>query len=135
MVTQPPVEFREHHRSSKLIIQIIYPRKRILVLYCCLVDRSVILDQTVRSIALLDKERRCSPSRGTWTDEAFVECHVNLLLQFNEVVTRHLIRALSNRDGVGLQVDDEFDLSDRGYSRQFFWEDIGKIANDWNVLD
>src|SRR3954464_2510511 len=99
MVTQSQVEFRKHRRSSKLIIQIVDPRKRILVLYCCLVDRSVILDQTVRSIALLDKERRCSQSRGTRTDEAFVECHVDLLLQLKEVVRRHLVRAFSNGDG------------------------------------
>src|SRR3954468_24636688 len=104
MVTQPQVEFRGHHRSSKFIIQIVDPRKWILVLYCCLVDRSVILDQTVRSVALLDKERRCSQGIGTWMDEAFVKCHVDLLLQFKEVVGRHFIRSLSNRDGVGLQV-------------------------------
>src|SRR4051812_4393785 len=93
MVTQPQVEFREHHGSRQLIIHIVDPRKWILVLYCCLVDGSVILDQTVRSIALLDKEQRCSASRGTWMGEAFVECRVDLLLQFKEVVRRHLIRA------------------------------------------
>src|SRR3954470_4189076 len=48
---------------------------------------------------------------------------------------RHLVRTLGNRDGAGLQVDDEFNFSGRGYSRQFFWEDVGKIANDWNILD
>src|SRR3954467_11875956 len=48
---------------------------------------------------------------------------------------RHLIRTLGNRNGAGLQVDDEFNLSERGYSRQFFWEDVGKISNYWDVLD
>src|SRR3954466_6306920 len=104
-------------------------------MYRGLVDRSVILDQTVRAITLLDKKRRCSPSRGTAPDEAFVECRADLLLQFKEVVRWHLIGTLGNRDGVGLQVDDEFNLSDRGYSREFFWEDVGKITNDWNVLN
>src|SRR4051812_31188225 len=47
----------------------------------------------------------------------------------------HLVRTLSNRGGVGLQVDDKFDFSDRGYSWQFFAEDVGEITNDWNVLD
>src|ERR1041385_6010442 len=95
VITQPQVEFRKHLGSSKLIIQIIYPRKWVLVLYRGLVDRSVILYQTVRAITLLNKERRCSPSRGTWTDNAFVEYHVDLLLQLKEVVRRHLIGALS----------------------------------------
>src|SRR3954469_16548773 len=48
---------------------------------------------------------------------------------------RHLVRTLGNRNSARLQVDDEFNFSDRGYSRQFFWEDVRKIANDWNVLD
>src|ERR1041384_650755 len=100
-----------------------------------LVDRSVILDQTVLAITLLDKERRCSPSRGTWTNEAFLEGRVDLLLQFKEVVRWHLIRALGNRDGARLQVDDEFNFSDRGYPRQFFWEHVGKITNDWDFLN
>src|SRR4051812_15806183 len=94
VITQPQVEFRKHLKSSKLIIQIIYPRKWVLVLYRGRVDRSVILDQPVRSITLLDKERRCSPSRGTRMDESFIECCVNLLLQFKEVVRWNLIRAL-----------------------------------------
>ena len=117
MVTQSQIKFGEHNGSSKLIIQIIDPRKRILVLYCGLVDRSVILDQTVRSILLRNKKRRCSPSRGTWTDKAFVKCRVNLLLQLKEVVRWHLIRTLGNGDDAGLQVDDEFNFSDRGYPR------------------
>src|SRR3954465_5024142 len=132
MVTQPQVEFRKHRGSSKLIIQIVDPRKRIFVLDGGLVDGSVILDQTVCSIAVIDKERRCSPRRGTWANEPFVKCFVNLLLQFKEVVRRHLIRMLGNRNNAGLQVDDELNLPDRGYSRQFFWEDAGKISNDRN---
>src|SRR3954466_5560703 len=48
---------------------------------------------------------------------------------------RHLVRTLGNRNSAWLQVDDEFNFSDRGYSRQFFREDVGKFANDWNVLD
>src|ERR1041384_6111285 len=135
MVTQPQVEFRKHSGSSKLIIQIVDPRKRIFVLDGGLVDGSVILDQTVCSVALLDKERRCSPRRGAWANETFVKCFVNLLLKFKEVVWRHLIRTLGNRNGARLQVDDEFNLSDRGYSRQFFWEDVGKILNEWNLLN
>src|ERR1044071_1941089 len=135
MVTQTQVEFRKHSGSSKLIIQIVDPRKRIFVLDGGLVDGSVILDQTVCTITLLDKERRCSPRRGTWVNEPFVKCFVDLLLQFKEVVRRHLIRTLGNRNGVGLQVDDEFDFTDRGYSQQFFWEDVEKISNDRNVLD
>src|SRR4051812_503329 len=120
MVSQPQVEFLEHRGSNKLVIQIVDPRKRIFVLYGGLVDRSVILDQTSCSIAILDKERRCSPRRGTWSNEPLMKCFVNLLLQFKEVVRRHLIRMLGYRNDVGLQVDDEFILSDRGYSRQFF---------------
>src|SRR3954467_6341717 len=135
MVTQPQVEFRKHRGSSKLIIKIIDPREGVLVLYHGLVDRSVMLDQSVRAITLLDKERRCSPSRGTWTDEAFLEGRVDLLLQFKEVVTWHLIWALGNRDGAGLQVDDEFNFPNRGYPRQFFWEYVGKITNDWDFLN
>src|SRR3954468_22232123 len=135
MVTQPQVEFRKHSGSSKLIIQIFDPRKRIFVLDGGLVNGSVILDQASCSIALLDKERRCSPRRGTWANEPFVKCFVNLLLQLKEVVRRHLIMTLGNRNGARLQVDDEFNLSERGYSRQFFWEDVGKILNDGNVLD
>src|SRR4051812_8745226 len=135
MVTQPQVEFRKHRGSSKLMIHIVDPRKRIFVLDGGLVDGSVILDQTVCSIALLDKERRCSPRRGTWANEPFVKCFVNLLLQFKELVRRHLIRTLGNRNGPGLQVDDEFNLSEQGYSWQFFCEDVGKISNDWNVLN
>src|SRR3954470_23529281 len=135
MVTQPQVEFRKHRGSSKLIIQIVDPRKRTFVLDGGLVDGSVILDQTVCSIALLDKEQRCSPRRGTWANEPFVKCFVNLILQFKEVVRRHLIRTLGNRYGVGFQVDDKFNLSDRGYSRQFFWEDVGETSNDGNILN
>src|SRR3954466_13228509 len=48
---------------------------------------------------------------------------------------RHLVRTLGNRNSAWLQVDDEFNFSDRGYSRQFFREDVGKFANDRNVLD
>src|SRR3954470_17622849 len=127
MVTQPQVEFRKHCGSNKLIIQIVDLRKRIFVLDGGLVDGSVILDQTVCSITLLDKERRCSPRRGTWANEPFVKCFINLLLQFKEVVRRHLIRTLGNRNGAGLQVDDEFNLLKRGYSWKFFSEDVGKI--------
>src|SRR3954464_7644382 len=101
MVTQPQVEFREHRGSSKLIIHIVDRRKQIFVLDGGLVDGSVILDQTVGSIALLDKERGCSPRRGTWANEPFVKCFINLLLQFKEVVRRHLIRTLDNRNGAG----------------------------------
>src|SRR3954471_920648 len=135
MVTQPQVEFRKHSGSSKLIIQIVDPRKRIFVLDGGLVDGSVILDRTVCSVTLLYKERRCTPRRGTWANEPFVKCFVNLLLQFKEVVRWHLIRTLGNRNGAGLHVDNEFNLSDRGYSRQFFWENVGKISNDGNILD
>src|SRR3954471_561495 len=135
MVTQPQFEFWKHRGSSKLIIQIVDPRKRIFVLDGGLVDGSVILDQMVCSVALLDKERRCSLRRGTWANEPFVKCFVNLLIQFEEVVRRHLIRTLGNRNCAGLQVNDEFNLSDRRYSRQFFWEDVGKISNDCNVLN
>src|SRR3954471_13115695 len=112
MVTQPQVEFSKHSGSSKLIIKIVDPREGVLVLYRGLVDRSVILDQTVRSITLLDKERRCSPSKDSRTDEAFLEDRVDLL-QLKEVVKWHLIRALGNRDGTRLQVDDKFNFSDR----------------------
>src|SRR4051812_29822340 len=62
VITQPQVEFRNHLCSGKLIIQIIDPGKWIHVLDGGLVDRSVILDQTVCTITFLDKERRCSPS-------------------------------------------------------------------------
>ena len=48
---------------------------------------------------------------------------------------RHLLRTLGNRNGARLQVDDKLDFSDRGYSRQFFWEDIEKFKNDGDVLD
>src|SRR3954464_12063174 len=91
----------KHHGSSKLIIQIVDPRKRVFFLDGGLVDGSVILDQTVRAITLLDKERRCSPSRGTWANETFIECCVDLLLQFKEVVGWHLIRTLGDRNGAG----------------------------------
>src|SRR3954469_14579430 len=64
-----------------------------------------------------------------------MKCLVDLLLKFKEFMWRHLVRTLGNRGGAGLQVDDKFDFSDRGYSRQFFWEDVGKIVNDRNVLD
>src|SRR3954463_2290325 len=135
MVTQPQVKFRKHSGSSKLIIQIVDPRKRIFVLNGGLVDGSAILDQTDCSVALLDKNRRCHPRRGTRADEPFVKCFVNLLLQFKEVVRRHLIRTLGNMNCARFMVDDEFNLSERGYSQPFFWEDVGKISNDWNVLD
>src|SRR3954466_3533155 len=85
--------------------EIVDPRKRIFVLDGGLVYGSVILDQTICSIALLDKERRCSPRRGTWANESFVKCFVNLLLQFKEVVRRHFIRTLGIRNGAEFQVD------------------------------
>src|SRR3954464_4316834 len=88
----------KHHGSSKLIIQIVDPGKRIFVLDGGLVDGSVILDQTICSIALLDKERRCSPRGGTWANEPFVKCFANLLLQFKEVVRWHIIGTLGKRD-------------------------------------
>src|SRR3954466_8834534 len=118
-----------------LIIKIVDLGKWVFVLDCGFIDGPIILDQSVCPTALLDKERRCSPSRGTWTNEPFVECLVDLFLQFKEVVRWHLVRTLSNGNGAGLQVDNEFNFTDRGYSRQFFWEDMGKIANEWNVLD
>src|SRR3954468_1189477 len=73
MVNQPQVEFQKHRGSNKFIIQIVDPRKRIFVLDGGLVDGPVILDQTVCFVALLDKERRCSPRRGTWANEPFCE--------------------------------------------------------------
>src|SRR3954463_7023128 len=135
MITQPQVEFRKHLGSGKLIIQIVDPGKWIFVLNGGLVDRPVILDQTVRAIAFLDKERGCSPSRGTGANESFLKCLVDFLLKFKEFMWRHLVRTLGNRNSARLQVDDEFNFSDRGYSRQFFWEDVGKVANDRNALD
>src|SRR3954463_661922 len=112
MVTQPQVEFRKHRGSSKLIILIVDPGKRIFVLDGGLVNGSVILDQTICSIALLDKERRCSRRRGNWENEPFVKCFVNLLLRFKKVVRRNFIRTLGNRNGAGFQVDDKFNLTD-----------------------
>src|SRR3954470_12932490 len=100
-----------------------------------LVDRPVILDQTVCTITFLEKKKqRCSPSRGTGVNESFLKCLVDFLLKFKEFMWRHLVRTLGNRGSVGLQVVDEFDFSGRGYSRQFLWEDVEKITNDWNFL-
>src|SRR3954463_837126 len=48
---------------------------------------------------------------------------------------QHLVRTLGNRGSTGLQVDDNLDFSDRGYSRQFFWEDVEKFTNNGYVLD
>jgi hypothetical protein len=135
VITQPQVEFRKHLGSSKLIIQIVDPGKWVFVLDGGLVNGPIILDQSVCPIALLDKKRRRSPSRGTGANESFLKCLVDFLLKFKEFMWRHLVRTLGNRGGAGLQVDDEFNFSDRGYSRQFFWEDVGKIANDRNVLN
>ena len=118
-----------------MIIQIIYPRKRILVLDGCLVDRAVVLDQTVCSIALLDKEGRCSPGRGTGANELFAKCLIDFLLQLKEFVRWHLIWALSNWGCAGLQVNNKLDSSYWGYSWKFFRKDVGEIANNGNVLD
>src|SRR3954465_10050446 len=130
MITQPQVEFRKHLGSGKLIIQIIYPGKWIFVLDGGLVDRSVILDQTVCTITFLDKKQRCSPSRGTGANESFLKCLVDFVLKFKEFMWRHLVRTLGNRNSAWLQVNDEFNISDRGYSGKFFWEDVRKITND-----
>src|SRR4051812_8599265 len=124
MITQPQVEFRKHLSSGKLIIQIIDPGKWIFVLDGGLVDRSVVLDQTVRAIAFLDKERRCSLSGGTGANESFMKCLVDFLLKLKEFMWRHLVRTLGNRGGAGLQVDEEFNFFGWGYSQQFFWEDV-----------
>src|SRR4051812_40288526 len=64
-----------------------------------------------------------------------MKCFVDLLLKFKEFMGRHFVRALRSRGSARLQVDDELNISDRWYSRQFFGEDVGEIANDWNVLD
>ena len=48
---------------------------------------------------------------------------------------RHLVGSLGNRSCARFQVYDEFNSSSRGYSWKFFWKDIFKITNDWNVLD
>src|SRR3954465_1163569 len=53
----------------------------------------------VSTITLLDKERRCSPSRGTGAHESFLKCLVDFLLKFKEFMWRHLVRTLGNRDG------------------------------------
>src|ERR1043165_1350535 len=135
MITQPQVEFRKHLGSGKLIIQIIDPGKWIFVLDGGLVDRPVFLDQTVCTITFLDEERRCSPSCGTWANEAFPKGFIDFLLKFKEFMWRHLVRTLGNRCTTGLQVDDKLDFSDRGYSRQFFWEDVEKFTNNGYVLD
>src|SRR6266566_54628 len=106
MITQPFVEFGEHRGSSKLIIKIIDPGQWIFVLYCCLVNGPIVLDQSVSSILLLNKERRRSPSRGTRADETLLQRLVNFLLKFKEFMWRHLVGALSNWSGTRFQVDD-----------------------------
>ena len=68
-------------------------------------------------------------------NEAFAKRFIDLLLKFKEFMRWHLIGVLSNRGGSRLQVDDEFDSSNRGYSWKFFLKDIGKFANDWDTLD
>src|SRR3954468_9560379 len=47
----------------------------------------------------------------------------------------HLVRTLGNRCSTGFQVDDTLDFSNRGYSRQFFWEDVEKFTDNGDVLD
>ena len=59
----------------------------------------------------------------------------DLLLKFKEFMWRHLVRTLGNRGSTGFQVDEKLDFSDRGYSWQFFWEDVEKFTNNRDVLD
>ena len=118
-----------------MIIQIIDPRKGIFVLNGSLVDRTVILDQTVRSVLLLHKERRCSPSRGTWTNETLAKRFVDFLLKLKEFVRRHLVGSFGDRNGAWFQVDDELDSPGRGYSWKFFWKYVLEVANDWNLFN
>jgi hypothetical protein len=100
-----------------------------------LVDRSVILNQSVCPIFLLDKERRCSPSRETWTNEAFLTCNVDFSLKLKKYMWWHLVGALGYRGSDRFQVDDKLDSSSRGYPWELLGKDILKIMNNWNVLD
>ena len=55
MIAQPQIDLREELRTLKLVKQIIYPRKRILILNYHLVQLSVINAQSKCTILLLYK--------------------------------------------------------------------------------
>ena len=58
VVSYPQIEFREYWGASKLIIKIVDSGKRIFVLNHRPINRSIILNQSIRSILLLNEERR-----------------------------------------------------------------------------
>ena len=80
MVARPQINLRKVLCTLKLIKQVIYPRKRILVFNCHLIQLSVINAQSKCTILFLYKQDWCTLRRSTGSYEILVQKLLQLLL-------------------------------------------------------
>src|SRR6185437_5057315 len=88
--------------------------------------------QTV--VLLLHKKGWTSPWRSTRTNKTLVKKVLKLDFQFCQHIWRHTVRPLRNRGGTGLKLDNEFNISIRGHSRQIVWKHIRILTHNKNIF-
>ena len=71
MIAHSEIHLREDFCTGKLIEESIYSRKRVFVLDCVEVDRTVVNDKTTCLVLLFHQDSGASPRRRTGLDVAF----------------------------------------------------------------
>src|SRR4051812_16352466 len=95
MVTSPKINLREHSGTGQLVKQVFYLWQGVFVLDSDIVQFTVIYKQTNRTILLIHKQYRGSPGWRTWSNQAFSQHIIQLLLQFYYFFRVHTIGSLS----------------------------------------
>ena len=120
MITHREGKLGEYLGTLKLLEKLIDVGKWVLVLYCFLVQWTLVYTVSFRSILLLDKKNTPTPWRRTRSDQTHTLMFIELFLQLLQLLWSKLVRTLANRFRARLKIDNEFNWPARRHSRKRF---------------
>src|SRR4051812_39345639 len=104
MIPHSEVQFGKDFGTFQLLKQLIYVGQWVLILYCLLVQRTIINTESIRTIFLLDKKNSAAPRRRTRSDKTETFLLIELFLQFFELFWTELIRPLAHWFSAGFEI-------------------------------
>src|SRR3954463_2475537 len=135
MIPTSQVKLREHHSSSKLIEEIINPRKGIFVLDGFSIESPIVNTKSISLVSLLHKDGWATPRRGTVLNKTQLLLLIELTFEFRQLRRTHFIRPLGDRSRARFKLNDKLNLTIRRHTWQLFRKDIWELTDDRNTLN
>src|SRR3954469_2155273 len=135
MITTSQVKLREYHSSSKLIEEIINPRKGIFILDGFSIERPIVHTKSISLVSLLHKDGWATPRRGTVLNETQLLLLIKLTFEFSQLRRTHFIRPLGDRRGSRFKLNYKLNLTIRRHTWQLFRKDIWELTDHRNTLN